>query len=170
MWVRKSVLGLLLFFGSISLAWGAWEISLQTGKPEKPWPWADCWPVGRLSQDRLGIELIVLEGASGESLAFGPGRLESSDILGGESHAVLAGHRDTSFSFLKELLPGDELKVETYNTTKVYVVSETRIIAASMLYLDPQANKTLSLITCYPFDSVLPQTAERYLVTASAGS
>ncbi len=49
----------------------AWAGTLQGKKEVKPWPWADTWPVSRLSVPRLGIHRIVLAGASGSSLAFG---------------------------------------------------------------------------------------------------
>ena len=56
-----------------SLLETAWSETLRTGKEVKPWPWADTWPVARLTVPRLGIRRIVLAGASGSSLAFGPG-------------------------------------------------------------------------------------------------
>lgn len=148
----------------------AWNISLQDGVVVKPWPWADSWPVGRLRQARLGVDLIVLEGASGEALAFGPGRLEAGDILGGNWHSVLAGHRDTSFSFLQELRVGDTLELEGRDGEKSYRVSSTKTIPARDLYLDSQVPQTLSLVTCYPFDAIVPHTKMRFLVTASVGT
>ncbi len=87
----------------------AWQQSLVDDKIVKPWPWADTWPVGRLQNDRLGIDLIVLEGESGEVLAFGPGHLSRSSSPGEDGHCILAGHRDTSFAFLQKLQAGDLL-------------------------------------------------------------
>ena len=43
-----------------------------------PWPWADTYPVARLSAKGGDVELIVLEGGSGRTLAFGPGHLSIS--------------------------------------------------------------------------------------------
>jgi hypothetical protein len=37
-----------------------------------PWPWAYTWPIARLMLPFKEIELIVLNGAYGRSLAFGP--------------------------------------------------------------------------------------------------
>lgn len=136
----------------------------------KPWPWADSWPIGRLRQPRLGVDLIVLEGASGEALAFGPGRLEGGSQLSENKHSVLAGHRDTSFIFLQNVQHGDKITVESLTTQDTYTVESTEIVAANELYLDREKPQTLSLITCYPFDSVLPQTTMRYLVTASGAT
>lgn len=144
---------------------GAWEISKTSKQPVVPWPWADTYPVGRLKLERLKVDLIVLEGGAGESLAFGPGRLEQSGQVGGEEHVVLAGHRDTSFSFLRDLRHGDTLLLESLKGEELYKVLETGIVEASELYLDRQLN-TLSLVTCYPFEALLPGTPLRYIVTA----
>ena len=35
-----------------------------------PWPWADTWPVARLSATSHDVDLIVLAGGSGRTLAF----------------------------------------------------------------------------------------------------
>ena len=47
--------------------------SILTGRDVKPWSWADTWPVARVEVPRLYKSAIVLAGASGQSLAFGPG-------------------------------------------------------------------------------------------------
>ena len=183
--VKTIVFSTLFVVGIVCLLWGfwipakavlaqillqrAWHVSLQIGQPVKAWPWADSWPIGRLRQPRLGVDLIVLEGASGEALAFGPGRLEGSSPLSEKKHSVLAGHRDTSFAFLKDVQHGDKITVESLARQDTYTVESTQIVLADELYLDREQSQTLSLITCYPFDSVLPQTTMRYLVTATGG-
>lgn len=144
----------------------AWSQSLKNGAPVKPWPWADSWPAGRLYQQRLGVDLIVLEGGSGEALAFGPGRLEGSGQSGPSGHTILAGHRDTSFSFLQKLAEGDILLMETIRGTVTYTVIGKEIVSADSLYLDGAVEGYLSLITCYPFQRILPGGNLRYLVTA----
>lgn len=175
----------LLVAGILCLLWGfwipvkavfaqillqrAWQISLETGAPVKPWPWADSWPIGRLRQSRLGVDLVVLEGVSGEALAFGPGRLEGGSLLNENKHAVLAGHRDTSFTFLQDLQPGDTILVESLSKQETYTVENAQIVVADKLYLDRERADTLSLITCYPFASIMPHTTLRYLVTAKGG-
>ena len=47
-----------------------------------PWPWADTWPVARLSAKSHDVDLIVLAGGSGRTLAFGPGHLGASALPG----------------------------------------------------------------------------------------
>ena len=51
----------------------AWKQTQQGESRATPWPWADTWPVARLSVPSQNISLIVLAGDSGRTLAFGPG-------------------------------------------------------------------------------------------------
>lgn len=147
----------------------AWQHSLTGGHIVKPWPWADTWPVGRLQNDRLGIDLIILEGDSGEVLAFGPGHLSRSSAPGEDGHCILAGHRDTSFTFLKDLRVGDRLSLEGPAGKEVFVVENTGAVRAEELYLDNERIGALTLITCFPFNAVTPHTPVRYVVTAHKG-
>lgn len=146
----------------------AWEETVRTGVSVKPWPWADSWPVARLRVDRLGIDHIVLEGDSGEVLAFGPGHLTNSAVPGTGGNCILAGHRDTSFKFLKDLQPGDLVSLQAINGKKYdFEVSSAHIENRSALYLEQSENSWLTLITCYPFDAIRPGTDQRYVVFAS---
>ena len=81
----------------------AWTETLNGQKEVKPWPWADTWPIARLSAPALGISRIVLAGASGSSLAFGPGHLFGSSSPGEKGNVIISGHRDTHFSFLEKI-------------------------------------------------------------------
>lgn len=145
---------------------GAWQKSGITQSVVKPWPWADTWPVGRLLNSRLGVDQIILEGDSGEVLAFGPGHLVMSSPPGGDGHCILAGHRDTSFGFLRHLVAGDLLTIEGRGSRLVYRVERADIVEASQLYLDIDQAGLLTLITCYPFDAIAPGTELRFMVTA----
>ena len=90
----------------------AWRKSGETRAPQAPWPWADTWPVARLSAKGGAIELIVLSGGSGRTLAFGPGHMSVSVLPGETGNSVIAGHRDTHFQFLKFLTVGESLLIE----------------------------------------------------------
>ena len=91
----------------------AWVETLNGHVEVKPWPWADTWPVSRLTVPRLGIRRIVLAGASGSSLAFGPGLFSGTPLPGSTGNTVVAGHRDTHFRFLQDLKPGDAITIQT---------------------------------------------------------
>ena len=60
----------------------AFAQTLATGTDVKPWSWADTWPVARVSVPRLGRSAIVLAGASGQALAFGPAHVERTPAAG----------------------------------------------------------------------------------------
>jgi len=146
----------------------AWEQTLRSGAPAvKPWPWADTWPVGRLRVEALDVDLLVLEGDSGNALAFGPGRALPSAELGSGGTAVIGGHRDTHFAFLQQLRKGHLLQLELASGESLeYQVQALRIVDASQASLPVNtAVEALLLITCYPFDALQAGGPLRYVVT-----
>src|SRR5215510_8497445 len=48
----------------------AWERTLGGERRVKPWPWADTWPVARLEVPEQRVDLFVLAGANGRTIAF----------------------------------------------------------------------------------------------------
>ncbi len=146
----------------------AWLRGADGAAQPVPWPWADTWPVARLTARAGAVELIVLAGGSGRTLAFGPGHLSASAIPGETGNSVIAGHRDTHFRFLKDLEIGETLMVETISGRRhVFEVVDIDVVDArrGSLVLDTDA-PLLSLVTCYPFDAVEPGGPLRYVVTA----
>jgi len=146
----------------------AWSRGASGVAKPVPWPWADTWPVARLSARSGEIELIVLAGGSGRTLAFGPGHLSASALPGERGNTVIAGHRDTHFSFLRDLEVGESLLLETVAGSKyLYRVVAIDVVDArrGSLLLDT-AEPFLSLVTCYPFDARDPGGPLRYVVTA----
>jgi sortase A len=88
--------------------------------------------------------MIVLAGGSGRTLAFGPGHLSASS------------------------LPGESLVIEKIGGRKhLYKVVAIDVVDArrGSLLLDTDA-AMLSLVTCYPFESLEPGGPMRYVVTA----
>src|SRR5207302_7103256 len=81
----------------------AFTEAIASGHPVKPWAWADTWPVARIELKRIGASAIVLAGSSGQALAFGPGHLEQTPDAGERGVAVYSAHRDTHFSFLRDV-------------------------------------------------------------------
>lgn len=146
----------------------AWSRSLSGDTMAKPWPWADTWPVARLQMRRLSVDLIVLAGAYGRTLAFGPGHVGSSALPGQEGSMVLVGHRDTHFRFLQELQPDDRLEiVGTDGTIRHYRVTEQRVMDSRLDSIAVnQKGDELLLISCFPFDAITPGGPLRYVVRA----
>ena len=146
----------------------AWDKTVHGQQEVKPWPWADTWPISRLDVPGLGIDRIVLAGASGSSLAFGPGHLFGSSFPGQQGNTVIAGHRDTHFRFLKDIQRGELIQLQSLTGKMIqYKVSETIIVDEKQTeYLSNTSENTLTLITCYPFDAIRPGGPLRYLVIA----
>ena len=146
----------------------AWTRTLDGETRVRPWPWADTWPVARLSFPGRGSEMVVLEGASGRVLAFAPGHLQGTVPPGEEGTCVMAGHRDTHFAVLEHLQPGDPIDVDgTHGSRKTYRVREQAVldkndVEALML----NGGSQLILITCWPFDAVIPGGSQRFVVWA----
>ncbi len=147
----------------------AWA-QARVGEPRpRPWPWADTWPVARLAAPRLGVERFVLAGASGESLAFGPGHVGASAAPGRPDNVAVAGHRDTHFRFLERLREGDLLLLESRSGTRRFVVHALRVVHESDVgILERTGRPELTLITCFPFDAVVPGGPLRFVVHAGA--
>ncbi len=146
----------------------AWVRGTEGHEQATPWPWADTWPVARLGARAGDIDLIVLAGGSGRTLAFGPGHLSASAMPGQKGNTVIAGHRDTHFSFLRDLEIGESLLIETISGRKhVYKIVGTDVVDSrrGSLLLDTDT-PVLSLVTCYPFESTDPGGPLRYVVTA----
>ncbi len=139
----------------------AWERTLVEGGHRPPWPWADTWPVARLT-DNNGKDLYVLESASGQALAFGPGRMATAG--GGW---VVAGHRDTHFRFLEGLEKDDRLSLQKADGRWTrYRVTTTEVADSRRDTLQPPTDpQALTLVTCYPFDASAAGGPLRYVVS-----
>ncbi len=146
----------------------AWSRTLAGETHRKPWPWADTWPVARLIVPSQNIDQIVLEGAYGRTLAFGPGHVESARPIGASDTVILTGHRDTHFRFLKRLQRNDAIELETAKgIRRRYRVRDRRIADSRTDSIGTEQDQPqLVLVTCYPFDAVTPGGPLRYVVTA----
>ena len=146
----------------------AWQQQKHQQQPLAPWPWADTFAVAKLTVPKLNIEQYVLAGTGGNSLAFGPGWLiGSADI--GVGTSILAGHKDTHFSFLQYLNVGDNINVQTTDgNNHSYRVSSAKVVNIHTQPLSLGNNdKALILISCYPFNSIRSNDNLRYRIHAT---
>jgi sortase A len=83
-------------------------------------------------------------------------------------NAVISGHRDTHFAFLRELRSGDLLLVRSpTGGVGRYVVSGIEVVRSKdVRVLLDVGDDRLTLMTCYPFDSPVPGGPLRYVVVA----
>lgn len=146
----------------------AWDRTLQGERHVRPWPWADTWPVARLTVPALGIERYVLSGADGSALAFGPGHLHGTPAPGDAGNSVVGGHRDTHLAFLRDVLPGQRIEVERADGRRVaYRVVEAAVLDKRDVWVAKQEGPTrLTLVTCFPFDALRAGGPQRYVVFA----
>jgi len=147
----------------------AWNRASAGESGARPWPWADTEPVARLRARDGEIELIVLAGGSGRTLAFAPGHLSASVLPGELGNSVIAGHRDTHFAFLKDLRRGQVLEVERADGRRfAFEVRHADVVDSrrGSLILDTD-EPMLTLVTCYPFAATEPGGPLRYVVTAA---
>lgn len=150
----------------------AWEQTLAEGRIHKPWEWADTWPVGRLRLANEQESQVVLAGASGRTLAFGPGLLWPSTwpTQNEPSLIAIAGHRDTHFAGLKHLQAGSTITLQGMDGRwQTYEVTSTEVVDSRKTMLDfssPGQVSELVLITCYPFEQIQAGGPLRYVVYA----
>jgi sortase A len=150
----------------------AYAAYLEDGHPHRPWSWADMHPVARLELPRLGIESTILSGASGASLAFGPGHIDGTAAPNAPGNSVVAGHRDSWFRFLGDVRTGDLLWVETREGRIPYEVTSRSVRSSweGEAVLAARPHRTLTLVTCWPLDDLLPGPGRLVVVAEAIGS
>jgi sortase A len=145
----------------------AWSAIRAGDARARPWPWADTWPIARLLSPMRRVDLVVLEGATGSSTAFGPGHILGTASPGEPGNVALAAHRDTHFRFLRDLAPGEPLWLELPDGRLLaYAVESARVVDERDTRLLQTPGSWLTLVTCYPFDAAVPGGPLRYVVQA----
>jgi sortase A len=146
----------------------AFTETIASGRPVKPWSWADTWPVARIEIKRLHASAIVLSGSAGQALAFGPGHVELTPDAGERGVAVYSAHRDTHFRFLKDVVIGDEIAVTRADGKSYhYRADGAAVVRFDGSGIDPlRDGYELVLTTCWPFDA-LTSGPERYVLHAT---
>jgi len=155
-----------------ALIGAAWRRELAGSRRTQPWPWADTRPLARLTiREGSDVrEFMILEGSSGRNLAFGPTHDPASVMPGEAGNSVIEGHRDTHFAVLRGIKLGDTLDVETAKRRHArFVVTNVRIVDSRRARIALRADRPrLTLVTCYPWEAVVPGGPLRLVVTAEA--
>jgi sortase A len=111
--------------------------------------------LGRLELPRLGLDLVVFEGASDATLRKGPGHIPGTawpNAPGTPGHCVITGHRDSFFRRLESARRNDLVRLHGSFGTSIYRLASRRVVRPhDVSVVAPTPEGRLTLITCYPF-------------------
>jgi sortase A len=143
------------------------EARLEDGKREPPSPLiVEGGVIGEIQVPRLHLKAIVVQGDSHTILRRAVGHVPETALPGEQGNVALAGHRDTFFRPLRNIRLGDAITLKTSDRDFQYVVESTAIVASSEVgVLDASTGRTLTLITCFPFDYI-GSAPNRFVVRA----
>ena len=145
----------------------AWQKTLVNNRINKPWSWADTWPVAELSIPSIALSEIVLSGDSGSSLAFGPGLSNAGASLAESGVKLISAHRDTHFHKLQNININDAIFIKTPTANKQYKVKDIGVVDSQRYTIDSDnTNYDLVLSTCYPFNAISAGGTQRFIVGA----
>jgi len=100
---------------------------------------------------KIGLDAIVVEGASRRDLSEGPGHMKQTAMPGETGNAVITAHRDTFFRHIYELVKGDRIQVRRSGRLFTYEVTGKKVVMPDDVSVIRQTpNPQLTLITCYP--------------------
>ncbi len=108
----------------------------------------------------------VLPGTDDRTLDRAVGHIDDTALPGTDGNSGIAGHRDGFFRGLKDIVPGDEIELETLKGKEIYRVDRTWVVnPEDVTVLNPTHTRSLTLVTCYPFYYV-GAAPQRFIVRA----
>jgi sortase A len=135
----------------------AWKAALALAAPT---------PLAVLRIPRLGLEVPVWDGIDEGTLNRGVGIIPDTAPVDGGGNTGLAGHRDGFFRVLEGIAKGDVMELDTPAGTQEFTVTDTWIVEQESVWvLDPTQERSLTLVTCYPFRYV-GRAPNRFIVRA----
>jgi len=119
---------------------------------------------GKITIDKIGVVSPIYQGDIEEILSKGAGHFYGSALPGEGSNVVISAHRNTQFTHLGELVPGDVITLDTTAGKFVYEMQDSVIFPDyDEQYILPTSGEVLTLLTCYPFDFI-GAAPDRYIV------
>jgi sortase A len=119
--------------------------------------------IGRIKIDRIGLDIVVVQGTQTSSLQKGPGHYKATPIPGQPGTVAIAGHRTTylaPFRHIDQIHNGDEIRVEMPYAAFTYTVYKHEIVdPGDVGILKPAGFDQLVLTACDP-----PYSAEHRYV------
>lgn len=123
--------------------------------------------LGRLTAERIGLDVMIAEGIDYKTLRRAAGRIPGTARLDSEGNVGIAAHRDTFFRPLRKIEKGDVLEMETHQGRYRYRVDWTAVVDPSdVQFLEASSTSELTLVTCFPFYYVGP-APRRFIVRAT---
>jgi len=124
-------------------------------------------PLGILTISKLNIQVPIYNGTEEFILNRGAGRIKGMAKMDEDGNLGISAHRDGFFRGLKDIEVGDDIQIQTTRGVENYAVSAVNIVPKTdVSVLEPTTEKTLTLVTCYPFYFV-GHAPKRYIVTAT---
>jgi LPXTG-site transpeptidase (sortase) family protein len=120
--------------------------------------------VGRIEIPRVGVSAVIHEGSDPTVLRRAVGHIPGTAAPGRFGNVGLAAHRQQHFRGLRNIREGDRISVVTTRGRFEYEVERTWVVKPSdVSVLRKTAVRSITLITCYPFDYV-GRAPERLIV------
>ena len=125
-------------------------------------------PLAIFTIPKLDIQVPVFNGTDDFNLNRGVGRIIGTAPIDTDGNLGIAGHRDGFFRGLKDIAVGDRIELLSAGGTATYAVDSIQIVDPSdVSVLDPTDDRTITLVTCYPFYYV-GHAPKRFIVKAKA--
>jgi sortase A len=114
------------------------------------------------------VDTWVLNGSDGTTLAFAPGMSAGSVAPGQNGVIVIGAHRDTHFRNLQFIAVGDTIRLQDkHRRWHEYRITKTSIADVRTDEIVVRHDRPrLLLVTCYPFDALMPGGPLRYVLDA----
>ncbi len=122
--------------------------------------------IGRIAIDRVGLDIVMVEGTDTATLQKGPGHYEDTPLPGQGKTVGVAGHRTTylaPFRDIDKIQDGDQVRIELPYGVFTYTVTKHEIVEpGDVEIIEPVGYEQLVLTACHPVHSA----AQRYVVFA----
>ena len=122
--------------------------------------------IGRIVIDRIGLDIVVVQGTDTASLQKGPGHYPQTPFPGQGKTVGIAGHRTTflaPFRHINEIRDGDLIRLEMPYGAFAYTVEKHKVVdPGDVGIVKPVGYERLVLTACHPVHSA----AQRWAVFA----